>query len=314
MAATSSSSSTMPSGVVPLEPQVSDSLDVTVLAFAQWISEMRSRTNSNLQQILAEMGIIRNGITSNSSELSDFKRHCSQVQQQQQSQLSDLRQKLQEAYNEMSEMKKAKAQSDQEMAADYQTLAEQLNIKSVELDTIKKTYAQTTQQLQQQILELQTEVNEVRLQREDTHRMAASCNENLVRETGEIAQTARSTATEFERVKQDHDHAIANLAENMNRWNDTIRDLSKEFHEFQKLMTNQQARLQMGLDSVQHQQQTIPAQQGVVEQTRPSQLVVAPPQAQQRMTMTTMSAGVPQQMGSQVRPSWNMPQYGLRAQ
>ncbi|CAE8696220.1 unnamed protein product, partial [Polarella glacialis] len=40
-------------------PGVQD-LDVTVLAFAQWLSEMKGRSNSSLQQMLAEMGIIRN--------------------------------------------------------------------------------------------------------------------------------------------------------------------------------------------------------------------------------------------------------------
>jgi len=86
-------------------PNIQD-LDVTVLAFAQWLSEMRSRSSSSLQQMLAEMGIIRNGITSNNTDLTEFKRNTATVQQQMQSQISDLRDKLTDAYTEIANIKK----------------------------------------------------------------------------------------------------------------------------------------------------------------------------------------------------------------
>lgn len=54
----------------------------------------------------------------------------------------------------------------------------------------------------------------------------------------------RQNGNELKKLRVDHDQAIANLADNMNKWNDTIRDLSREFHEFQKLMTQQQQKLQ----------------------------------------------------------------------
>merc|ERR1719380_76673 len=138
-------------------------LDVTVLAFAQWLSEMRARSNASLQQMLAEMGIIRNGITSNNTDLTEFKRNTATVQQQMQSQISDLRDKLTDAYTEIANMKKTKSQFEQEIHAEYQSLSEQLQFKTLELETLKKAYAQTHQQLQQQIIHMQSEVNEVRM-------------------------------------------------------------------------------------------------------------------------------------------------------
>eukprot|EP00392_Amoebophrya_sp_AT5.2_P010398 g10458.t1 len=261
-----------------------DQVDVTALAFAQWISELKARTNSTQQQMLGEMGIIRNGVSSQCAEFSDFKRNSTNVSQQQQQQLSDMRERLQEAYNEIASLKKAKAQTmrgyafsfpsfsifrgtDQEIAADYQSLVEQLNIRQVESDTLKKQYSATTQQLQQQIVQLQTELNEadfcprntdyqLRMQREETHRMATGANENFMRTCAELELTTsyilfhRSNATELRKTRTDHDQAIANLADNMNRWNDTIRDLSREFHEFQKLMTGNQQRLQQQITEV----------------------------------------------------------------
>jgi predicted nucleic acid-binding Zn-ribbon protein len=226
-------------------------LDVTVLAFAQWLSEMRSRSNASLQQMLAEMGIIRNGITSNNTELTEFKRNTATVQQQMQSQISDLRDKLTDAYTEIANMKKTKSQFEQEVHAEYQSLAEQLQFKTLELETLKKGYAHTHQLLQQQILQLQNEVNEVRMKGDDAHRQTHVANEQHVGKVGEVEMAAQYANNELKRLRSDHDQAIANLAENMNRWNETLRELSKEFHNLQKVMYANQQKIQSSLWEVQ---------------------------------------------------------------
>merc|ERR550514_1335076 len=111
--------------------------------------------------MLAEMGIIRNGITSNNTDLTEFKRNTATVQPQ----ISDLRDKLTDAYTEIANMKKTKSQFEQEIHAEYQSLSEQLQFKTLELETLKKAYAHTHQQLQ-------TEVNELRLKGDDAHRQS----------------------------------------------------------------------------------------------------------------------------------------------
>jgi len=222
-------------------------LDVTVLAFAQWLSEMRSRSNSSLQQMLAEMGIIRNGITSNNSDLADFKRNTATVQQQMQSQITDLRDKLTDAYTEIVNIKKAKSQFEQEVHSECGNLAEQLQMKTLELETVKKTYAQSQQQLQQQIIQLQTEVKELRARGDDTHRQSQITRENNLSKVTEIDMATQYANTELKRLRSEHEQAISNLAENMNRWNDTMRDLSKEFHDFQKVTNVNHQRIQSAL-------------------------------------------------------------------
>merc|ERR1719174_900745 len=226
-------------------------LDVTVLAFAQWLSEMKSRSNSSLQQMLAEMGIIRNGITSNNTDLTEFKRNTATVQQQMQSQISDLRDKLTDAYTEIANMKKTKSQFEQEVHAEYQSMAEQLQFKTLELEMLKKAYAQTHQQLQQQIIHLQSEVNEVRMRGDDAYRQTHATNEQNSGKVGEVEMATQYANTELKRFRSEHDQAISNLAENMNRWNDTLRDLSKEFHNFQKVMNVNQQKIQSTLWDVQ---------------------------------------------------------------
>jgi predicted nucleic acid-binding Zn-ribbon protein len=235
-------------------------LDVTVLAFAQWLSEMRSRSNSSLTQMLAEMGIIRNGITSNNADLTEFKRNTATVQQQMQSQISDLRDKLTDAYTEIANMKKTKSQFEQELHAEFQSVSEQLQFKTLELETLKKAYAHTHQQLQQQIIQLQTEVNELRMRGDDVHRHSHMTNEQNVNKISDVELAAQYASTEMHRVRNDHDQAIANLAENMNRWNDTVRDLAKEFHDFQKVMNVNHQRIQSNLWDVQAKTGSSPQQ------------------------------------------------------
>jgi len=239
-------------------PGVQD-LDVTVLAFAQWLSEMKGRSNSSLQQMLAEMGIIRNGITSNNTDLTEFKRNTATVQQQMQSQISDLRDKLTDAYTEIANIKKTKSQFEQEVHAESQSLGEQLQFKTLEMETLKKAYAHTHQQLQQQILQLQTEGNELRLRNDDHSRQNNLTYEQSFNKVAEVEMASKYANNEMMRLRGDHDSAIANLAENMNRWNDTLRDLSKEFHDFQKVMNVNQQRLQSGVWEVQAKVGSTPA-------------------------------------------------------
>eukprot|EP00435_Cladocopium_sp_Y103_P063999 s412_g25.t1 len=67
----------------------------------------------------------------------------------------------------------------------------------------------------------------------------------------QVEMAAQYANNEMKRLRSDHDQAIGNLAENMNRWNDTIRDLSKEFHDFQKVMNVNHQRLQSQVWDVQ---------------------------------------------------------------
>jgi len=245
-------------------PNVQD-LDVTVLAFAQWLSEMRSRSNSSLQQMLAEMGIIRNGITSNNTDLTEFKRNTATVQQQMQSQISDLRDKLSDAYTEIANLKKTRSGFEQEVHAQNQSFWEQMQVKTMELESLKKAYGQENQRMQQQVVLLQTEVHEVRLKGDDASRQSHLTYEQNVNKVSEVELAAQYANNEMKRLRSDHDQAISNLAENMNRWNDTLRDMSKEFHDFQKVMKVNHQRIQSSLWDV--QAKTAPA--GTLDTTGP---------------------------------------------
>merc|ERR1740117_2240704 len=100
---------------------------------------------------------------------------------------------------------------------------------------------------------------------DDAHRMNRGEQEHHVNKVSEIDMATQYANNEMKRLRSDHDQAIANLAENMNRWNDTLRDLSKEFHNFQKVMNVNQQRIQSSIWDVQGSSKTLPPQNGSQE-------------------------------------------------
>lgn len=227
-------------------PDIQD-LDVTVLAFAQWLHEMRSRSSSSLQQMMAEMGIIRNGIASNNADLAEFKRSTATVQQEMQRQISDLHAKMADACADVTSLKKSRIELEQEVLASSQSFSDQLAIKAGEAQSMQKAYAAAHDQLQQELSQLQSEVRDLRM-RDDAHRQTRMAFEGKVSEVEVSAQLANK---ELLRLRTDHDQSVKDLSGNMGRWNDTLRDLAKEFHDFRKAVGASQSRLDRAFSEVQ---------------------------------------------------------------
>merc|ERR1712190_655560 len=106
--------------------------------------------------------------------------------------------------------------------------------------------------------ELQSEVAQLRVQGDDAHRQNNLTYEQNVSKVTEVEMATQYAQSEMKRLRSDHDQAIANLAENMNKWNDTIRDLSKEFHDFQKVMNVNHQRIQSSVWEVQAKTGIVP--------------------------------------------------------
>lgn len=100
-------------------------MDVVVLAFAQWVSEMKTRQNNANHQMQAEMSVIRNAITSNSTELEDFKRNSAATQRRMQNEMYEIRESLGTVFMEITTAVRNNANIDQETRAKIQGLNEQ---------------------------------------------------------------------------------------------------------------------------------------------------------------------------------------------
>merc|ERR1719473_208434 len=127
--------------------------------------------------MLAEMGMIRNGITQNNADLTEFKHNTATVQQQMQSQICDLRDKLTDAYTEIANMKKSKGHFEQELAANYHSIGDQMMFIRKEIETMKSGYASSFQNQQDQLLSQQHDLNEQRMKIEENVSGAMSSNE-----------------------------------------------------------------------------------------------------------------------------------------
>jgi len=195
-------------------------LDVPVLGFARYLSELRTRNNSLVQQCFTEMETIRNGMSTQNADLLEFKRSTATVQQQMQSQMAGLKNTLTDAYSDIHKMMKT---SDHQQA------------KTLELETFKSASSHSHQQLQRHMAQLEAEVNNLRLKNDDASRLSHISTEQNVRVVSDAEAVTQQTNSELKKLKLDHDKAISDLQNDVSRWNDALRELSKEIHDFQKL-------------------------------------------------------------------------------
>lgn len=97
---TASPSATNASGFTTLSD-----VDSTVLAYAQWLSELQQHANQAKYHQKAELEVLRESVSAQNVELNDFKRHCMGSIQQIQQQVSDLKLTMADLQRSVSEMK-----------------------------------------------------------------------------------------------------------------------------------------------------------------------------------------------------------------
>lgn len=76
-------------------------MDGTVLAYAQWLVEMKQQSSTARYQQQAELDLIRDAIAASTAQLTDLKRSSSQMAQQLQSQVAELRSRMSDAFAEI---------------------------------------------------------------------------------------------------------------------------------------------------------------------------------------------------------------------
>lgn len=178
------------------DPASTMDMDVTVLAFAQWVSEMKARNHNSQHHMQAEMSIIRNAIASNGSDLLDFKRHSAAIQQQMQNEISEIRESLGGVFQEITSAVRNNSAADQDLRMRIQTLSEQ----AIRSET---AFAQLADAAEQSQSKLRSAVQEMQLSSE---RMRDELG-NLTRHSEglEVATADRADrlATDVDQLTQD---------------------------------------------------------------------------------------------------------------
>jgi len=100
-------------------------VDVTVLAFAQWVMELKSRSSHSQKSLQMELNTIKNAINGNHGDLADFKRHGAAIQQHMQSEINEIRESLSSVFMEITAAVRNNAAADQDLKMKIQTLNEQ---------------------------------------------------------------------------------------------------------------------------------------------------------------------------------------------
>jgi len=217
--------------------------DATMQAFSQWLSEMKARSNSSLQQMLAEMGIIRDGITSNSTDLTEYKRHSIAIQQQMQSQLTDLREKLTRAFGEIHSLVKQKTATDQELLSEIGSLQQQLSMKTAELEALKKSYSTTHQQLQNSLIQIQGQLQSTSSEIQAAKRQAQSVQEGAQQKMGEVETTLQRLRGTLEATgREGQSHALL-IQEDIAKLHEALTGLSADFFDHKRLTLQVQNKL-----------------------------------------------------------------------
>jgi len=218
--------------------------DMTVQAFAQWLTEMKARSSRTLQEMLSEMSIIRDGITSNNVELTDFKRHSSGISQQMQSQLTDLREKLTNAFGEITALVKQKTLADQEMMQDINSLQGNLSCKTAEIENLKRSYSQAHQQLQSSLIQI---TNHMSVTKNEVSTATSSCDRvqhDTSHRLGEVDSNLRGLEEMLSVGNAENRNQMLQLQEEIARIHESLASVSAEFLDHKRATNSVHNKLQ----------------------------------------------------------------------
>merc|ERR1719387_653776 len=222
-------------------------LDVTVLAFAQWVSEMKTRQHHSQHQMQAEMSIIRNAITTNNSDLSDFKRHSAAIQQQIQAEISEIRESLSNVFMEITAAVRNNAAADQDIKLKIQSLNEQAVRNETAFAQLADAADQSQQKLRNAVQDMQSSSERMREELSTLNRatetLETTCSERTERITMSIDQLAQDQHMQLEHRKEH----LRKMVNDVMMIGENLQNLVAELGEQKKATSAVQSKLQSSL-------------------------------------------------------------------
>eukprot|EP00927_Polykrikos_kofoidii_P074995 TRINITY_DN7104_c0_g1_i1.p1 TRINITY_DN7104_c0_g1~~TRINITY_DN7104_c0_g1_i1.p1 ORF type:complete len:285 (+),score=39.36 TRINITY_DN7104_c0_g1_i1:81-857(+) len=211
-------------------PQV----DATMQAVTQWLSEMKLRSSQNLSQIMGEMGMVRDGITSNSTDLNEYKRHNMSMQQQMQSSLSELQEKLSHAVQEITTMVKQKTATDDNFMKDVNSIQQQLSMKTAELESLKKEYSATHQKTQSSIIHIQGQLQIASGDIQSAKQKAEFVQDIAQQRMSEVDRTMKRIRAQLEATGREGQSQTMHIQENIASLHGSLIELSQNLLDHKK--------------------------------------------------------------------------------
>jgi len=206
-------------------------VDVTVMAYAQWLSEMKQQATNARYQQQAELDLMRDAINANNGELVDFKRHSSQVVQQLQGQVTELRAKLSDAFAELAQQSRLRTETEQRTSKVIEGLQQVLNTRQMDIDSNRRTWTEQIERLSSDVdLKLQSLDGEVG----NIKKALGSSQEQTIIKFGEVDKAMSIFHGNIQGTRQELTDTREDWKKSQDLLGQAISTLSQDLADFQK--------------------------------------------------------------------------------
>jgi len=231
-----SRSSMLPNPCVVGENGLGD-VDVTVMAYAQWLSEMKQQATNARYQQKAELDLMRDAISANGGELMDFKRHSSHVVQQLQSQVAELRSKLSDLFTEISQQSRQHSECEQRTNSAISGLQDALNMKQSSMDSGRRSLAEHVDRLQADVSQVTSDLHILQGEAANIRKTVVGSQEQTIMKFGEVDQAMSLLQGHISGVRQELVETKQDWKKGQDLLGQAIGTLSQDLADFQKHMS-----------------------------------------------------------------------------
>jgi len=228
-------------------------VDVTVMAYAQWLSEMKQSAKNAQYQQQAELDLMRDAVNANNNELIDFKRHSSTIQQQLQGQVTELREQMSEAVKEISSIQRQRNDIEIRVTTEINSIRDELNVRQAEMDAIRRSQGEQMSQLHSTVMQAESKLKQSESDMGSMKKAFASMQEQTIGKFSEVDKamslfhgSVNNVRSELQDTKQDWKKGQDLLGQ-------AISTLSQDLADFQKHMNTVMNKLQSDVYKLEEQ-------------------------------------------------------------
>lgn len=247
-------------GATPRQPSGMDTsagdVDVTALAFAQYVSELKQRASSAHHQLHAEMGVIRNAISANNQDLSDFKRHSAAVQQQMQAEISQLREALSSVFIEITNAVRSGSESDHDLKLNFQSLDEQIIQNDTLIQQLSESAELSQVQMQEFVAELQTQAERVRDELAGLKAYVGDLETKSSERAATLSVAVSELAKKRASLQEQRKEQVAKMRAETQKLLEPLATLQEDMKEHRKECTASQNKVQQGVFQLEETRRT----------------------------------------------------------
>jgi len=209
-------------------------VDVTVMAYAQWLSEMKQQaTNARFQQ-KAELELMREAMSVNTAELNDFKRQYSGAVQQLQSQVSEVRTRLQDVVAESAAQTRQRSETEIHHKGLLDGLNEALNTRSTHLDSGRRTVSENVERIKDEVSQLASIARQAEQDIAGLRKAVGGGQEQTIMKFGEVEQALNVFRNGFTTMRKELSDTKHDWKKGQDLLGQAISTLSQDFADFQK--------------------------------------------------------------------------------